>query len=191
MNIFNRVLIVLLSLATGIAAVAVLLVTLGAVEPVQLAPTVWLRERLEPFTSLSEANQAWTIGVCTALLLIALALLVLELKPPARRDKQMVLRDDTLGRVTVSRDGVAELARREAARIAGVWEFEPEVFEDSRGLRIRGRASLDPESNVPALAELVQERVKASVEQHLGRPVADIQVETQLTPLAGGKQRVR
>lgn len=191
MNIFNRILIILLSIVTAIAAVAVLLVTLGAVEPADLAPTAWLQDRLEPFTTLSDANQAWTIAVCSALLLLSLVLLFLELKPPARREKQMVLRDDTLGRVTVSRDGIAELARREAARVNGVWEFEPEVDEDSRGLRIRGRASLDPEANVPAVTELVQERVRTAVEQHLGRPVADVQVDTQLTPLAGNRRRVR
>ncbi len=190
MNVFNRALLIVLALAVLIATTAVLITTLGWLEPAQLAPAGWLRERLEPFAALDAADQRWTVAGCLALVILGLLLLYLEVRPPPPGERRLLLKEDGLGRVTVARDGVQELARREAGRVPGVMEARAKVEEERDGLRILGRLSVHPDVSLPALSQEVQERVKSAVEHHLGRPVATVKLDTQLAPL-DGRRRVR
>ncbi len=189
MNVVNRILLILVALALVVAAGAVLLVTLGALDPEQLAPTAWLRDRLSPFTDLDDRNRAWTIGVCIAALLVGLVLLMLELKPSPRED-WLTLVQDPLGRVTVRRDSIARLATRETTQVPGVMEGRAEVVTGKGQIRIRERLSIDRTASIPAVTQAVGERVRTAVEHYVGRPVTELRLDTQLEPLESGR-RVR
>jgi uncharacterized alkaline shock family protein YloU len=193
MNVFNRALIVLLCLALLVATGAVLLVSLDLVSPAQLAPAPWFQDRLAPFTELDPTTWGQTIAACAALLLVGLVLLALELRPGPRAAAQMTLTQDALGRVTVAREGILELVRRAAAGVPGVLAANAWVDEGPQGLRIRSRVAVVPTANVAELAAEVQERVRAAVEHHLGRPVAEVRVDTRVapTPPARPVRRVR
>ena len=191
MTVFNRVLIILLDLLLLVATGAVLLVSLGLAQPDQLAPTVWFYDRLRGFTQLDLASWGWTVGVSGVLFLLGLLLLLFELRPPPREEPQVLLKQDGLGRITVSRDGVRELVSREAGRVAGVMEVRPQVEENRKGMRILCRTSVDPSASVPELTRELQERVKAAVEHHLGRRVAEVRVDAQLEPLGSPGRRAR
>ena len=190
MNVVNRILIILLALLMLVAGGAVLLVALDVVEPAQLAPTAWFQDRLDPFTGLESATQAWTVGVCIALLLLGLVLLFFELKP-SDKERWMTLKEDGLGRITVARDAIAALVNREAMQVPGVMEGRAKVEEDKGRLRIWERVSVDPAAQLPELTQAVQKRIKETVEYHLGRPVADVRVDAQLEPLEHSGRRVR
>jgi uncharacterized alkaline shock family protein YloU len=183
MNLFNRALILLLSLLVVAGAAVVLLATLGVAQPEHLAPTPWVRDRLQLLVELDPAGRARTIIASVVAFLSAMVLVFLELRP-ARRDARLTLKQDALGRVTVAHEVVRELVRREAGRIAGVMEVHPRFDEDSRGLRILCRVSVDPTASLPELTQQLQERVKASIEYHLGRPVTELSVDTELAPRA-------
>jgi hypothetical protein len=160
--------------------------------PEHLAPTPWVRDGLQVLVQLDPAGRARTIIASVGTLLLAIVLAFLELRP-ARRDARLVVKQDALGRVTVAQDVVRELVRREAALTAGIMEVHPRLDVDNRGLgmRIRCRVSVDPTASLPELTEQFQERVKASIEHHLGRPVAEVSVNTQLAPLADRRPRRR
>lgn len=191
MNVFNRLLIILLDLLLLVAAGAVLLVTLGVTPPEQLAPTPWFVDRLVPFTQLDPTGWSWTVGVSIVLLLVGLLLLFLELRPGPRQAPRIMLKQDGLGRVTVARDGVRHLVDREAGRVAGVMEVRSQVEEDAAGLRILCRLSVDPTRSMPEMTQELQERLKAAVEHHLGRPVAEVRVDAQVAPLVSDRRAGR
>lgn len=191
MNIFNRLLIILLDLLLVVAAGAVLLTTLGVTQPGQLAPTPWFVDRLVPFTHLDPTTWGWTVGVSIVLLLLGLLLLLFELRPGPREAPQIIVKQDGLGRVRVARDGVRELVDREAGLVAGVMEVSSRVEEQAAGLRILCRLSVDPTKSAPEVTQEVQERLKASVEHHLGRPVAEVRVDTQVAPLVSDRRAGR
>lgn len=193
MNIFNRVLIILLLVVLLMAAAAVLLVTLGVAGPAQLAPHPWFADRLAPFAQLDPTNWWWAVGISSALLVLGLILLVAELQPGPIEPKRMTLKEDPLGRVTVTLDGVRELVAREAGRVDGVMEVDARVREERQGLVIMCRAAVDPTRQVPDLTEELRTRVREAVEHHLGRQVAIVQVDTQLAPLTARRvaRRVR
>jgi uncharacterized alkaline shock family protein YloU len=182
MNLFNRLLILLLSLLVLAGAAVVLLAMLGAAQPEHLVPTPWVRDRLDVLVQLDPAGRARTISASVVALLLAIVLALLELRP-ARRDARLTLKQDALGQVTVAHEVVRELVRREGRRIAGVMAVHPRLDVDRGELRIRCRVSVDPTASLPELTQQLQDRVKASIEHHLGRPVAEVSVDTQLAPL--------
>ena len=191
MNVFNRLLLILLDLLLLVTAGAVLLTTLGVTQPKQLAPTPWFVDRLVPFTQLDPTTRGWTVGVSIVLLLLGLLLLFFELRPGPRQAPRIMLKQDGLGRVTMARDGVRELADREAGQVAGVMEVRSHVEEDAAGLRILCRLSVDPTRSVPEVTQELQERLKAAVEHHLGRPVAEVRVDAQVAPLVSDRRAGR
>jgi hypothetical protein len=190
-SVFNRLLIILLDLLLLVAAGAVLLTTLGVTQPEQLAPTPWFVDRLAPLTQLDPTSWSWAVGVSIGLLLVGLLLLFLELRPGPREAPRITLKQDGLGRVRVARAGVRELVDREAGRVAGVMEVRSHVEEDPTGLRILCRLSVDPTGSVPEVTQELQERLKAVVEHHLGRPVAEVSVDAQVAPLVSDRRAGR
>jgi hypothetical protein len=183
MNVLNRLLLILLSLVALIGSVAVLLVTLGLAEPAMLAPSPWFRNQMETFTDLESMTWNWTVGITSAVTLISLLLLVLELRPGPRKPSRLVVRRDGLGQVTMRRDSIRDLVNWEVAQISGVMEVQSHMVEDPDGLRIHCRVSLDPQANASEVAKALQERIKAAIEQHVGRHVSQVTVDTQLAPL--------
>lgn len=186
MNVFNRVLVVLLAVALLVGAVAVVLVALGAARPADLAPAPWFADRLTPFTDLDARAWNWTAGVCLALVVGAGLLLVLELRPGRREEPRLTLKRDALGVVTVTRSGVRRVVDREAGLVPGVMEVRSRVEEGDRGLRVACRVAVDPTADIPALTEALRERVKAALEHTVGRPVAEVRVDAQVEPLPAG-----
>jgi hypothetical protein len=193
-NLFNRALIVLLAGATLAAAGAVLLVAVGGVRPGDLAPAPWFADRLGPFAGLDARSWAWTVGVSLALAVAALLLLALELRPGRREEPRLTLQRDDLGVVTVARSGVCRLVDREAGRVPGVLRVRSQVAEGDQGLRVACCVVVDPTADLPALSAALQERVKAALERAVGRPVAEVRVDAQVSappPAAAGPARAR
>lgn len=181
MDTFNRWLVVVVDLSLVAAAVIVLLITLGLVSPAALVPTPWLAARLAGLTDLAPATQEWTLATCLVLLVLGFLLLYYELRPAAPR---VMVKQDAMGTVTVARDSIRELVSRESGRVPGVMEVSARVREDRHGLRILERVSIDPGASVLEVTEELQRRVKVAVEHHLGRPVAEVSVATQVAPLS-------
>ena len=80
---------------------------------------------------------------------------------------------------------------REAGRVAGVMEVRSHIEEDPAGLRILCRLSVDPTGSVPEMTRELQERLKAVVEHHLGRPVTEVSVDAQVAPLVSDRRAGR
>jgi hypothetical protein len=189
-TIFNRVLIIVLSLALLIAAGAVLLTALGVLQPVQVAPLGrWFVERLIPFTELETTLWNWTVVICLALMVVAVLLLILELGARSREGRRITLKNDSSGRVTVALDGLRELTEREAVQVTGVNRARARVAEDTNGLRIACNVSVDPAISVPDMTQELRERIKAAIEHHVGLPVKQVSVDANVAPLVVARSR--
>jgi hypothetical protein len=185
LTLLNRLLIIVLALGLLVAASAVLLTALGVLQPALVAPAgQWFEDRLAPFTQLDPTLRSWTVGVCLVLLVIALMLLFLEVTVRARTPRRITLKEDAFGRITVALDGLRELTEREATQVPGVNTARSQVAEDTKGLKINCRVSVDPASSIPDMTQELRDRLKAAVEHHVGLPVAEVSVDTQVAPLA-------
>jgi hypothetical protein len=189
--LFNRILIVLLSVITIIGTGAVLLTTLGVLHPEQAAASgSRVAERLVQFQQLDSSTWRWTVLICLAIILVALLLLVFELVPGRRAPRRITIKDDKVGRVTVALDSLRQLADHEASLIPGVVRASSQVAEQPPGLSIACRISVDPSKSVPDMSEKLRERVKTSVEHHVGIAVTQLSIDTRVaTPATNRRPR--
>jgi hypothetical protein len=183
-TVFNRLLIVLLGLVVLVGAAIVLLTALGLLQPASAAPAgPWFVDRLAPFAQLDPTLWVWTVAVSVALIVLALLVLFIELWPRSRAPQRITLKDDASGRVTVALDGLRELVEREAGHVAGIERTRAQVAETPEGLQISCRISVDPSSSVPQMTDDLRQRLKTSVEHHVGLTVSRVYVDAQVAPL--------
>lgn len=182
MNVFNRLLVIVLDVIMLIVLVMILLVTFGFARPDQLFPSLGLAPFLVPFVGLTGSTFAWTVGVSIALFILGLILLSFEVRvSPA--PTPVLLKHDALGSLTVSREAAKQLIDRAASQVDGVMGSESKVEETSKGFRIHTRISVNPTANVAQVTARVREAIKNAVEEQLGRPAELVDVRAQLAAL--------
>jgi uncharacterized alkaline shock family protein YloU len=189
MNVFNRIIVILLSLAAVAFSIIVFLLVGGVVRPTQVSPGGLLLGLWSFFAQLNPTNATIAVVVCALVVIVALILLILELNIINREPAQFVVQEDSLGKVTVARSSVRKLVGYESATVPGVIETRQTVDKGRDGLRVRVRALLLPEVDAPAVGHTLQEKVQQSIQGHIGLPVAEVQVATQIEPFEKPRRR--
>jgi hypothetical protein len=190
-NAVNRIIMLLLSAAALAFGIITLLLLSGAIRPRDVSPGGALANQWESIAS-TRGSVATTLAIIAVVVaVLGLILLILELLPRRREPRRYLVRRDGLGAVTVARRSVRDLVQYEAVRVPGVMEVEPEVRDRRNGLHIYARTSLAPEAEAATVGQLLQEKIQATVQRHIGLPVAQVQVATQIEPLSGQGRRVR
>src|SRR5262245_20291809 len=188
MNTFNRIAMIVVSLILLVVGIIGLLLLNGAIRPSNL--NVWLLYNLALYIAARRGvDFGPATAVCIVLALIGLAILILELFPRRREAARYVVRQDSQGTVTVERSSVADVVQHEALRAQGVLEGHPEVSSASDGLHLFTRTTVEPDVEAPALGQELQERIKTSVQSHMGLQVAEVRIATQTAPLERRKRR--
>jgi hypothetical protein len=192
-NVFNRIVMLVLSGASLAVGIIGLLLVGGLITPAAVSPNGVLLRQWRFFTQLNGTDATTATIVCVVLALVGIILLILEVLPGRREPAQFVVRQDGLGRFTVARSSVGDLIQYEAAAIPGVMETRQVVHQGRKGLRVRVRASIAPEAEAPKVGETLQERVQTAIQRHIGLPVAEVQVATQIEPFEqrGRRRRVQ
>jgi hypothetical protein len=189
-NVFNRLLILFLSLVALVVGMLILLLESGLVGADQISPNGFLRAQWQFLGRLNAADATTAVLVGIVLVVAGLLLLVVELWPGRREPQQFIIQRDAHGMVTVTRGSVNELVRYVARTVPGILETRGAVSQGEKGLCVRVRAALSPEVAAPEVGLTLQERLQEVLQHHLGLPVARVEVATQLEPPGRGK-RVR
>jgi uncharacterized alkaline shock family protein YloU len=182
-NAFNRILLLVLGALALVAGVIALLLVTQVIHPVDMSLGGFLQDFWQGIANLSGGSAITAVIISILVALAGLALIVVELLPPPREAPTYVVRKDGLGTVTVARKSVRQVAQYEAAQIAGVREVRSEVRNGADGIHIIAHASLAPDTVAPAVGEQLQVNIKEAVQRHLGLPVAEVQVHTQVEAL--------
>jgi uncharacterized alkaline shock family protein YloU len=189
MNVFNRIIVMLLCLIAIAFSIIVFLLVGGIIRSTQVSPGGFLSGLWSFYSQLSPSYATIATIAFALLLIIALVILILEFVNLRRRADQFVVREDSIGKVTVARSSVRKLVGYEAKGIPGVIETRQAVDKGRNGLRVQVRALLFPEVNAPEVGHILQEKVQKSIQAHMGLDVIEVQVATQLEPF--GKPRRR
>ena len=168
---------IILCLVAIAFSIIVFLLVGGVVRPAQVSPGGLLLGLWSFFSQLY------------LLVIVALILLILELNILQRDTEQFLVRDDSLGKVTVARSSVRKLVGYEAKTVPGVIETRQTVDKGRNGLRVHVRALLYPEVQAPEVGHTLQEKVQKAIQGHIGLPVAEVQVATQLEPFEKPRRR--
>jgi hypothetical protein len=189
MNVFNRLMVIIGLLLLLVGSGSLLMITMGGLDPEQWMSSPW-HQVFSPFTQL-EAPTWWNVvGLCLGVFLLSLLLLVRELTPDSNKSNVLTVNKNELGRITASITSLQDLVNHEAGNIEGVRESVTRIQDSSRGIHLHCRLSVDPNANTAQLGQQVQERVKASVEHYIGKPVAEVHLQTQIAPLTQGNKKV-
>lgn len=163
MNVFNRVVVVLLLLvllaAVGVgallpaASLATLRYVVDSAQPLAYAPTIYI----------------WW-AVAAALAVLAIVLLVLELRRP--RLLMVQVRQASGGMVELSTESVARSLEYHIGQVPGVTGVRPKVESRGKAVRIALELETDPLVDVPAKSEEVVQLACELVEGKLGLKMA-------------------
>lgn len=190
MNAFNRAFMVLLALALASGGLFVFLLVSGLMSDTFMTSPEYIRLAQWVRTTSEGADPLWMAGGLGAAL-VGLGLFFAELPLKRPRAKQLTLRNDAAGVVTVSLNGIRRLTEHVISTVPGVERVEADANADSKGLSLDCRLQLAPDTSAPDLAANVRELLAASLEQHIGRPPVRIDVHTQVGQPTGIRRRVR
>jgi uncharacterized alkaline shock family protein YloU len=192
MNAFNRIAMLLLSIAALAFGTIGLLLLGGLIHPAAVSPNGVFLRQWGFFTQLNGPDATTAAIVCAILVFVGLILLIFEilaLIPRRREPAQFVVRQDGLGSVTVARSSVRDLVQYEAATVPGVVETREAVVGGSKELRVYVRTTLSPEAEAPQVGKQLQEKLQLALQRQLGLPVTEVRVSTQLVPFEQRAQR--
>src|SRR5437588_13132120 len=102
MNVFNRIIMILVCLIAIAFSIIVFLLVGGVIRPAQVSPGGFLSGLWSFYSQLNQSNATIAAGVCALLLIAALIILILEFSTLRSGSDQLVVRNDSLGTVTVS-----------------------------------------------------------------------------------------
>src|SRR2546428_12892376 len=106
MNVFNRIIMIILCLVAIAFSIIVFLLVVGVVRPAQVSPGGLLSGLWRLFSQRIQSKATIAAIVCALLVIVALILLVVDINILRGDTEQFLVRDDSLGKVTVARSGV-------------------------------------------------------------------------------------
>jgi hypothetical protein len=189
MNLFNRLVTILLAVLLALAGVSGLVALGGGLTSGVLQEAPGLRWLEQLVRELPAGAAAWAMSGALLSLVAGLALLVLELRVPGR-GRELMIRRDRLGCVSVSLAGLRRLADHVVGGVPGVEAVISEARQTRDGVTFRCRVVVEPEASTPELAAEIRSRVGEAVRRHIGQSVTRVHVHAQVGLLANRK-RVR
>ena len=189
MNVFNRILMILVCLIAIAFSIIVFLLVGGVIRPTQVSPGGFLSGLWSFYSQLNPSNATIAAVAFAVVVIVALIILILEFATLRGGSDQFVVREDSIGKVTVARSSVRKLVGYEAKAIPEVIETRQTVDKGRNGLRVHVRALLYPEVNAPEVGHTLQDKVQKSIQAHMGLDVIEVQVATQLEPFDKPRKR--
>ncbi len=189
MNVFNRIIMILVCLIAIAFSIIVFLLIGGVIRPTQVSPGGFLSGLWSFYSQLNPSNATIAAVAFALVVIVALIILILEFATLRGGSDQFVVREDSIGKVTVARSSVRKLVGYEAKAIPEVIETRQTVDKGRNGLHVHVRALLYPEVNAPEVGHTLQDKVQKSIQAHMGLEVIEVQVATQLEPFDKPRKR--
>ena len=192
---FNTLTAALAAAGLAFAAVAVLLVMSGALDPERAAPFNWFTDGLAQARALGGGEEALAFALCIIAALVGAltALIELRLLLPANATALMI-GDDELGATTIERASVESYLALAVLGIGGVEAATVRVRPHRDGaLRVRAQLSLSPNRDmvVPSTSQTARTTMIETADQQLGLEITDLSVASAMRPSRADRKRKR
>jgi uncharacterized alkaline shock family protein YloU/type IV secretory pathway VirB2 component (pilin) len=175
MSILNRVIVVVIALVILAGAVITCLVASHVSTP-DILPYGWVESQLQ---RVADANRGTVAGIITISVVIALGMIVILLFEfiPLSKPATLLISSTEKGVTTIDVDSVCILAEHAGATIHDVRDVKSKVRESAGGLLISCRTSVALGSNLLELEAESRSRIRETVEQLTGLPVAQVDIK--------------
>ena len=171
MKTFNRVVVVLLLLATILVMTIVLVVPRPAIDALQ----EWLWN-LDANLALVTPLTLLVVGVALALLVDVVCAVLIWLELRRRRPRAIRVRSISGGQAELSVDSVARRLERNISQLEGVTSIQPNVWGRRGGVEVELDLETSPEIDVPTKTEEVYQVTREAVEDKMGLKLRKVMV---------------
>ncbi|HHW48576.1 MAG TPA: alkaline shock response membrane anchor protein AmaP [Clostridiaceae bacterium] len=168
MNIFFRILLAIYAFFLAIASAASMVVI--ARPEILDSIYTYLSEQL-----LEDRTTSIVLFV-VAFIFFILSMTFLLSGFRSSRDKKAVSKHTSIGEIQISLNTIENIALAAAKRLNGVKDTKAQVIKQEDNVSIIINVLVLPESNIPALSEDIQTRVKKQVEESSGVNVNEVKV---------------
>ena len=122
MNVFNRIIVILACLIAIAFSIIVFLLVGGVIRPAQVSPGGFLSGLWSFYSQLNQSNATIAAVACALLLIAVLVILIFEFYTLRSGSDLFLVREESLGKVTVAQRSVQKLVGYQAKAIPGVIE---------------------------------------------------------------------
>jgi len=182
MNTFNRVVGVLLLLATIIVMTVVLVVPRPTIRVVQQ----WLWN-LDANLALISPPILLVMGVVLALLVGVICAVLLWLELRRRRPRAIRVQSISGGQAELAVDSVASRLERNIGQLDGVVSVRPNVWGRRGGIEVELDLETSPEVSVPTKTEEVCQVTREAIEDQMGLKLRKVRVNIKHAPYPVGQ----
>lgn len=163
MGIFDRIILTIYTFLLAFLSLGVILIALRLI-PLDI---VW--------TSVASMYGQWEAGLVAAVFfLVSIRLLLAGLR--SRRGKNAIIHHNEMGDVHISIGAVENLVEKAARHVRGVRGIKVAAEHTAGGLKLRLKAIISPESNVPTVTAEIQKRVNEYIQNTVGIELTDMHV---------------
>jgi len=168
MNIFFRILLAIYAFFLAIASAASMVV----IARPEILDTIYtyLSDQL-----LEDRTTSIVLFV-VAFIFFILSLTFLLSGFRSNKDKKAVSKHTNIGEIQISLNTIENIALAASKRLNGVKDTKAHVFKQDDNVSITVNVLVLPETNIPALSEDIQARVKKQVEESSGVNVNEVKV---------------
>lgn len=165
MSFLWRLLLVLYNLVFLFLAGAVLAGAAGRPEPLDYVQFIF-----------STPQNRILAGVCSLVLIVVFAYLLVKSLLPSRKPKAVVIDSNLNGQVSITIEAVKVIIMKAVRQVEGVREVRPVVNSSSKGLIVYLHMMINPEYSIPDMTEKVKNEVKRYLEELGGLKVAEVKI---------------
>jgi hypothetical protein len=184
MNVFNRIIMLIIALLLIAVPVLILLIAFGVIEAELIDAYTNYRSGLGALGDLSISDFTGSVRLVIAIvgLLVALIALLLLLRELTfgRRVARSTVMDDTPGKETMITAGAVKALAEAAARETGAESPSASLTSEDRSYLVSCSIQVPPSGNYTELATRTRENIRRVLEDQ-GIPVEDVEVTVQGT----------
>ncbi|MBP1934184.1 alkaline shock response membrane anchor protein AmaP [Ammoniphilus resinae] len=182
MNLFDRMILTLYSLALTVLSIGAIAVLL------RLIPWEVVSSQMEMIYYAGEMRYAYLV-VAIIFFLMSLKFLFQGFKRSNDPTSNSIFQRTDLGNVSISVATMDTIALKAARRVRGVREVKTSIKADETGTSIVLKVSVDGETPIPEIINDIQKAVKQQVETVVGIEVKEVDVK--VTEVANNQHAAR
>lgn len=163
MGIFDRIILSIYTFLLAFLSLGIILISLRLISLDQLR------------TSVSLVYGQWeAAAVAAVFLLVSIRLMLAGLR--SRNSRNTIIHHNDMGDVHISLGAVENLVEKAARHVRGVRGVKVAANHSAAGLKLRLKAVISPESNVPAVTSEIQQRVNEYIKNTVGVELTDLHI---------------
>lgn len=189
MNIFNRIFIVVLTLAVMAVSFLLLLPVVNLISPEQIGLPLSLTEQIHSFIESDWQTRLTFGGICCGVFGLGAILLYIESRPLFSQEPRFLILKDDLGKVEITESCVEKFVNHQARLFSDVSEVHSQIIKKKDGLHIKSDIGVKPDTKISELGQNLQNRLKTKLEDNLGLLISDVIVTAKVSETANHSKK--